>query len=178
MYHEHPDLIKWNKAFLELAEKHRIVVPTQKDIDEYIEHGMIINIFSESDLLEEFRLEFYDDGNRYQDYNYYKEKLEELNIFLGDLVNISDISEVYSDNDPCVLRLLFTLNGEQENMIIDTNENWDCVPENFVDLLGSILEPHIEAANLYSVGNEWHVSYLKLPPAFLTDLKKLDEQYP
>lgn len=62
-------------------------------------------------------------------------------------------------------------------MTINLMERWDYVPENFVDLLMSILEPH-ETDILYSVGNEGYIGYFKLPPAFLADLKKLDEQYP
>jgi len=177
MHHEHPDLIKWNKAFLELAEKHQIVdtMPTQKDIDEYID-VMIINLFEEHGL-KVFKVDTYDDCNFYQDGNYYKEKLDTLNIFLGDRVNISDVSELYSDDEPCMIRLLFTLNGERKNMDIKTDEERDHVPWSFIELLMSILEPH-ETDILYSVGYDGHISYLKLPPAFLADLKKLDEQYP
>ena len=179
MHCEHQDLIKWNKAFFELVEKHQIfdTMPTQKDIDECIERGVIIDVFSDSGLLEVFEVDVYDDSNGYQDENYYKNKLDTLNIFLGDLVNISDVSEVYSDNEPCMIHLLFTLNGEQKNMTINTMERWDNVPENFVDLLISILEPH-ETDILYLFGYERHIGYFKLPPAFLADLKKLDEQYP
>lgn len=77
-------------------------MPTQKDIDECIERGVIIDVFSDSGLLEVFEVDVYDDSNGYQDENYYKNKLDTLNIFLGDLVNISDVSEVYSDHEPCM----------------------------------------------------------------------------
>lgn len=179
MYHEHPDLIKWNKAFLELAKKHQIVdtMPTQKDIDEYIECGMIINIFKYCGL-KVFKVDTYDDCNFYQDDNYYKNKLDALNIFLGDLINISNVSEVYYDNEPCRLHLSFTLNGERKNMDIKTDEEWDHVPWSFIELLWSILNPHIETANLYVVAGDFDNGYFKLPPAFFADLKKLDEQYP
>lgn len=174
------------KQVISILEKYQLLKSDikedelQRNIDDLAnieQHDFVdpLNLVGEVTELNNFYLSSYDDCNCYQENDYYKNVLEEINNNSNGKLNFSEIDESWSDNG--IVNLTFSLNGEKNTLKLDIFEQHDMVPSEFVEFIHKRILDTDKEERFISVDDEMGSSYYLLPAKAAIELSQLKKDY-
>lgn len=174
------ELAKVSTKVLDILLKHKVIEyrPEQEVLDREVnqmaaaEYFLPLEILSMEALgLSYFDVDIFDDSQRYQDEDYYRNRLEELSKASSGRINFSAIETRWEGN---VITLSFEFNGVSQVLEFDVSEE-DMVPEPFVAFQLELLKRDIDGWTfVLGSAHEAASRYYSVPVSAARELEALE----
>lgn len=175
------DLAKVSTKALDILLKHKVIEyrPEQEVLDREVsqmaaaEYFLPLEILSMEALgLSYFDVDTFDDSQRYQDEDYYRNRLEKLSKASSGRISFSAIEAQWEGN---VIKLSLEFNGFSQVLEFDVSEEEDMVPEPFVAFQLELLKRDIDGWTfVLGSAHEAASRYYSVPVSAARELEALE----